>query len=63
MTGVVSWVGTWLVMILLLSILAKTNAGKAVLYYLLWLAVVLLLVTHADELASFFNPEALQLNG
>jgi hypothetical protein len=63
MNGVVSWVGTWLVMILLLLFLAKTSWGKPIVYGLIWLAVLLLLVTHADELTSFFNVNALRLNG
>jgi hypothetical protein len=63
MTGVVTWVSTWVIMILLLVMIAKTKAGRTIVYYLLWLSVLLLLVTHADELASLVNPEALQLNG
>jgi hypothetical protein len=50
-------------MIGLLAILAKTEWGKSIVYYLLWLAVAVLLVTHADELTSMFNSKALQLNG
>lgn len=63
MTGAVSWITTWLIMIGLLAILAKTEWGKSIVYYLLWLAVAVLLVTHADELTSMFNSKALQLNG
>jgi hypothetical protein len=63
MNGVVSWFGTWLVMIVFLIILSKTGWGRTFVYYLLWLAVALLLVTHADELTGFFNLSALQLNG
>lgn len=61
--GVVSWVATWIIMIALLGFLAQTNWGRPVVYWLLWLAVVLLLVTHADELTALFNVNALQLNG
>lgn len=63
MTGIVSWVGTWAVMILLLIFLSKTQWGRPIVYGLIWLAILILLVTHADELTSFFNPAALQLNG
>lgn len=63
MNGVVSWVGTWLAMILLLLFLSKTAWGRPIVYGLIWLAVLLLLVTHADELTSFFNVNALRLNG
>ena len=63
MNGVVSWVGTWLVMILLLVFLAKTSWGRPIVYGLIWLAVLLLIVSHADELTSFLNINALKLNG
>lgn len=63
MTGVISWLATWLITLLLLGVLAKSAAGRTIVYYLLWLAIVLLLVTHADEISSFYNLEALQLNG
>jgi hypothetical protein len=54
---------TWIVMIGFLVWLNRSTWGKPVLYWLLWLAFLLLLVTHADELASLVNPQALQLNG
>lgn len=63
MTGVVTWVSTWLIMILFLVMMSKTKAGKTIVYYLLWLSVLLLLFTHADELSSLVSTEALQLNG
>ena len=63
MTGAFSWIATWIVMILLLIFLAKTQWGKGLVYWLIWLAVILLLVTHADELTSLINVQALQLNG
>ncbi len=63
MSGVISWVGTWITMILLLVILSKTRWGKTLVYWLLWLAVILLLVSHADEISNFFDAQALQLNG
>ncbi len=63
MNGVVSWVSTWVVMILLLVFLSKTQWGRPVVYGLIWLAILLLLVSHADELATAFNTSALQLNG
>lgn len=63
MTGVVSWISTWTIMILLLVVLSKTSWGKSIVYYVLWLAVILLLVTHADEIKGMVNMQALQLNG
>lgn len=63
MTGVGSFLGTWLVVIVGLSLLARTKWGYPLVYGAIWLAVVLLVVSHADELTSFFNPQALELNG
>jgi hypothetical protein len=59
----ITWITTWVVMILLLVMISSTGWGKSIVYYLLWLAVILLLVSHADELSSLINLEALQLNG
>lgn len=63
MLGALSWLTTWIIMIAFLAIIAQTSWGRTIVYWLLWLAVLLLLVTHADELTSLFNIEALQLNG
>lgn len=63
MTGVVSWFSTWILFILLLIILSKTTWGKTLVYYALWLLVLLLFVTHSEELNGLFNPQALELNG
>jgi hypothetical protein len=63
MTGAITWISTWVIMILLLVMVSKTGWGRAIVYYLLWLAVILLLVSHADELSSLIDTKALQLNG
>lgn len=63
MNGAVRWFGTWLMMIVLLMFLSKTTWGRPIVYGLLWLAVLLLLVSHADELTSLFDVNALNLNG
>lgn len=63
MSGVVRFFGTWLIVLIVLIALSKTRWGAPIVYGLLWLAVLLLVVTHAEELTSFFSLEALQLNG
>ena len=63
MSGAFSFFATWAAMIGLIMLLARLGWGRIIVYYLLWLAVILLLVTHADELASLINVKALQLNG
>lgn len=63
MTGALTWIMTWIIMILLLVFAAQTSWGKTLVYWLLWLALVILLVTHADELTSLVDLQALNLNG
>ena len=63
MTGAVTWLMTWVVTIILLVVVAQTAWGRTIVYWFLWLAVVLLLVSHADELSQLIDVKALQLNG
>ena len=49
------WFGAWLLFLLLLIAFAHTAAGKTIVYYLLWLAVVFLLLSHAEEIAGMFS--------
>ncbi len=63
MTGAFVWIVTWIVFIALLVALSASRAGKTIVYYVLWLAVLLLVVSHGAELASLVNVQALQLNG
>ena len=49
------WFGAWLLFILLLAVLAKTAAGKTMAYYLLWLAVAYLLLSHSQEIAAMLG--------
>ena len=48
------WFAAWLLFILLLVGLAQLKAGRTILYYLLWLAVVFLIVSHYQEITSMF---------
>jgi hypothetical protein len=63
MTGVISWVATWAIMLVAISFLAQTQWGKPIVYWFLWLAVLLLVVSHSEELTQLFDVGALQLNG
>lgn len=54
---------TWLLIIGGLIALASSRWGKTLVYYLVWLALLLLLVTHADELSGLISLQSLQLNG
>lgn len=50
-----TWLASWLVMILVLIALAQSEWGKRLVYYLAWLAVVLLIVMHSSEFTSLFG--------
>lgn len=50
-----TWLVSWLMMLLLLLTLAQTEWGKRIVYYVAWLSVVLLIVTHSSELTSLFG--------
>lgn len=51
----ISWLGAWLLFILILIALAQTKIGNTLLYYLLWLAVIFLLVSHYQQITSIFQ--------
>lgn len=57
------FLSTWTIMILLIVLLARTSWGRPIVYWVLWLAVVLLIVTHGEELSSLVDVRSLQLNG
>lgn len=50
-----AWLASWLVMILVLVALAQTEWGKRLVYYLAWLAVLFLVVTHFGDFSSLFG--------
>ncbi len=50
----IQWLAAWILLLFILYGLAQTRAGHTVVYYVLWLAVAFLLVSHADEIATLF---------
>ena len=46
----------WAVLIILLLVIAKTDLGRRFVYYGMWLAVLLLIVTHPSDIANVLNP-------
>lgn len=53
--GAVTFLGAWLLVIVIGIGLASTGWGKTLLYYLLWLAVIFLVLTHAQEISDMLN--------
>ncbi len=50
----INWLGAWLLFILILMAAIQTKAGNAIAYYLLWLAVIFLLVSHYKQITDMF---------
>lgn len=50
-----TWLASWLVMLLVLTALAQTPWGKRIVYYVAWLSVLFLVVTHFGEFSSLFG--------
>lgn len=50
----VNWLGAWLLFILILLALVQTQVGNTIAYYLLWLAVIFLLVSHYQQITDLF---------
>ena len=49
------WVAGWLMLITVLYLLTRNRAGQTIVYYVLWLSIVLLLVTHSDSISQLFQ--------
>ena len=49
------WVAGWLLLLTVLYLLTRNRAGETIVYYILWLSIVLLLVTHSDSITQLFQ--------
>jgi len=49
------WILAWFLVFMLLYVLSRTRSGHSVIYYATWLAVVLLLVTHSDQIVGMLK--------
>ena len=50
-----AWIAAWTLIIVVLAIIAQTKAGHAIVYYILWLSVVFILVTHNSAITTIFQ--------
>jgi hypothetical protein len=55
MSSAINWLAAWLLFILIMIALVQTKAGNTIAYYLLWLAVIFLLVSHYQEITGIFK--------
>ena len=53
--GAVTFLGAWLLVIVIGVALSSTGWGKTIIYYVLWLAVILLVLSHASEISAMLN--------
>ena len=59
----INWFAAWLLFILLLAGIAQTPWGRTLTYYVLWLAVIFLLVSHYKEITDLFAQGGITPNG
>lgn len=52
MLNVVTWFSAWILIIAALYGLSRSKAGHAAIYYTLWLLVILMLVTHYQQITD-----------
>lgn len=52
--GFIKWITAWGLLITISIALSKTTPGERLVYYMLWLSIILLLVTHYAEIADLF---------
>lgn len=55
LAGFALWIAGWLLIITVIFLLSRSRAGQTVVYYVAWLSIVLVLVTHADAITTIFQ--------
>lgn len=63
MISAANWLTAWILFILILLLLIKTRAGQTIAYYLLWMAVIYLLITHYQQITNIFQAGGIIQNG
>ncbi len=51
----VTWLSAWIITIVGIYVMSRSEAGTTILYYTFWLAVVLVLVTHYEEVTNILK--------
>lgn len=55
LAGFALWIAGWTLIIVVIFLLSRSRAGQTVVYYIAWLSIVLVLVTHADAITTIFQ--------
>lgn len=51
----INLLSAWLLFILVMIVIMQTQAGNTLVYYLAWMAVIFLLVSHYQEISAIFQ--------
>ncbi len=51
----INWLSAWLLFILIMIVIMQTRIGNTLIYYLAWLAVIFLLVSHYQEISNILT--------
>ena len=54
MNGFIVWITAWALLIALIVATSRLQPGEKLLSYALWLAIALIIVTHAQEISQMF---------
>ncbi len=52
------WFSSWIAILLIVALLARSSWGRPAVYYMLWLTIIILVLTHASDFAAIINPAA-----
>lgn len=55
MPGVLAWFSAWAIVLGVLYGISKTKWGHTIVYYVLWLGVVLVVVSHSSTIAGILQ--------
>lgn len=53
--GLAVWFAAWVVLIAVGFVLSRSEGGRSVIYYILWLSILLLIVTRSSDIATLFQ--------
>lgn len=51
----VQWFAAWAVLLLALVLLARSTWGKPIVYYVTWLAITILVLTHSADITNLLT--------
>ena len=51
----ITWLGAWILFLLILFAIAQTKVGASIIYYILWLAIIFTLVSHYQEITGLLE--------